>query len=225
MAMANVEDNRITLEGIKYFRGDASSTAPGHYGRKREKAFGMNYLQVENNLPAPKMDGKISSVGAFSITYERGSFLDLFGGAKIAVGPLEASGSATLEIDRSHRGSLTLVKLVIQNGELEKAFNESPKAREDFASLKGKERAVNRVLVAFDASFADDFVSASSYSVQAKGGRAGAAKIEITAHGGGYRNRTIDLSDGLVVGYLLAKPSWENNKSRIKAFNDDQWSL
>ena len=226
MALATIHDNHIILEGIKYFRGDASATAPGYYGKKKTRALSMNYLQVEDNLPAPKLDGKISDVAAFKITYKRGSFLKLFGGVRINIAPLEASGNHTLKVKSSHEGSLRLVKLVIRNGELEDAFNRSPKALEDFASLKGKERAVNRVLVAFDASFADDFTAASSFSVQGKVS-AGVAEIEITAHGaaGAYHNSTINLSDGTVVGYLLAKPKWENHKSKINAFNDDQWSV
>lgn len=211
-----VAANHITLFGKKYFRGNSPSVTLGAYGEKKTPVFGQNYLEVQDTMPAPKIDAApVDKATTVEIDYSKSSKGDIEAFVK---GILPVDGAGEVTYDKLKTAQLKLVYLVIHVGDLKTQVNSAGKVLDNLRSYGNDARVCHEILVAMKAETADTFASAGSIQVTKAG-----TGLSLTASG--KKSATVTVSSGTTFAYLLAKADWENNKDKIKKFTDDQWSV
>lgn len=219
MTTATIKANHIKVSGIKFFRANAPVVEIGSYGKKKEPITAANYLEVQERLPAPKMDGKIKQATVIDIDTNKTTENDFLANIN-ALGVFGVSGGTAWS--KAKQGHYKLVWLTMTLGKLKDTFNGAPKARNALADLGGKGRAVHQVFIAMEASEATKVASATTFDVSIKAGI-----LNLNAQGGSNSSGGTDVSlaPGTCFAYLLANPDWNKGKTKIDLFKDDQWSL
>lgn len=219
-ATFEIHDNHFKLEGINFFRANASSVTLGAAGEKKTPATQQNYLAVEERVPPGKL--VIRKALTIDIASARLSEKDIGGSIVVpGLGTLSAAAAA----DKLRTESIRLVKLEVLPRKLVDAANESPRVLDALKRIGRGGRLVHQVVVAMDAKLASIFANAASIdaAVTVKG-------IGLTAHAGSGSSggTTVDFSDA-TFAYLLLDLKWDANQiknwRRIEGWEDDQWSL
>ncbi len=233
MQFANIKDNYVSFNGFKYFRRDSLMMSVGYYGEKKGVANPAGgYLNVKGQLYPVQMNGQIHVSDPIKVTYDKRKFLHLFKNVKIFIkGVGRGSKAIAVDIGKEHKGSVKLVEIaMLEDMNLRRAFNDAPGPLQGLATSRTPRRAVSRVLLAFDAEFADSFTAKGSYSVEAgaKINDLVNVKIRQKVSAGTSNSTTINLADGTVLAYLLANPKWKHrtsNKRVVTNFTKDQWGI
>lgn len=219
MATAVIKDNHIKVSGIKFFRANAPVIEIGSYGKKKEPITAANYLEVQERLPAPKMDGKIKQATVVEIDTSKTTKNDFLANIN-ALGVFGVSGGTAWT--KAQQGHYKLIWLTMTLGKLKDAFNSAPKARNTLADMGGKGRAVHQVLIALEASEATKVDSGTSFDVSVK---AGILNVNVKGGSNSSSGTDISIAPGTCFAYLLANPDWNKGKTKIDLFKDDQYSF
>lgn len=219
MATAVIKDNHIVVTGVRYFKASAPTMEIGCYGEKRTPVMSANYLERQDRLPAPKIDGRIKRATVVDIDTEKTSKGDFLANINV-FGVFGVNGDIAWE--RTREGEYKLVWLYIERTDLAAAFNDAPKARDNLARYGNDARAVDQVFIAMKAKEALRVQSGTSFDISLKTG-----KLNLNVKGGSNSSGGTDVSlaPGTCYAYLLAKPHWNKGKTVIEKFTDDQWSL
>jgi len=223
MSLATIKDNHLTVFGTKYFIANAQLTSIADYGEKATPVFGQNKLEVKDHIPAPKINGKVRTVppiGIDSSTSSKNDFLNAVGASLKVIG---FNGKQSQVYDKLVSNKLKLVQLYVEEEEMKKAVNDSPKVLENLKRYGGDARVVHQLFVVMEAELAESFTSGTTYDVSANA----AGIVSITAKGGGSKSgeTKIDLYSGTGLAYLLLKPDWNDNKTRLVDVHADEWSI
>jgi hypothetical protein len=213
MSLATIHNNGLTFAGVGYFRGNAPSIRLADYGQKRSPAFSANYLEPQDGIPAAKL--KINQVTEVGIDFEKSSEADIKlnlnvaglykGGADAAYGALKS-------------GTLKLIKLDMDLGDVKDAVNNSPAVLNNLASYGGDARVAHQVFLVLSSTEADSFKVGGTVSVSKLG-----TSLVLTAGTNG--STKVELSSGTTYAYLLCKPDWNTGKTKVDIFTGDTWSI
>lgn len=215
-----IRNNHVTLEGVHYFRANASSLRLGSWGEKKSPLTQQNYLMLEGHVPAPKLQVRkgisCEIAGARLTDQDIGLTLTVPGVGKLSAG---------VAAEQLRSNQLKLVKFEVLPKNLAAAANESPAVIDGLRRVGNDGRLVHQVLVALDAKTAALYSTAGTIDAEIDGG-----KFSLTAHvgAGGSGGTTLSFEDA-TFAYLLLKPKWDasqkKNWTRIVDWDDDQWSL
>jgi hypothetical protein len=224
MSLAVIKDNHITFMGTRYFTGNGQLTHIGDYGEKATPIFGQNKLEVKAHIPAPKLDGKIKTVPPISIDTTQSSksnFMTMVSGSLKAIG---FSGSESAIYDELAKNHLKLVQLYVEAEAMKKAVNDSPQVLDNLRRYGADARIVHQYFVVVEAELAKSFTGGLNFDVSAD---ALGGIVSIKASGGTTVSGkdTITLSSGTGLAYLLLKPIWNKDKTKLDDTDADEWSF
>jgi hypothetical protein len=223
MTYAVFAKNHITLAGNRYFVANAEILRFGAIGKKATPLFGQNKLEPKDHVPPAKLDGSIQTVPPISIdtsTTKEDDFMATVS-ASLAVIGLNVSGGQIYEQLASNK--LKLVELFVEEEDMVRAVNDSPKVLQELASYGADARIVCRQLIAVEAKMAEKFTAGPSFNVSVD--VAGVVSIK-TAGGSSTSDSTvIRLGANTCLGYLLLNFSWNDNKTRIQKPRIDEYSF
>jgi hypothetical protein len=213
-----VKDNHLKFLGINYFRTGADRVTLGAYGEKKSPILQGNYLEVQDTLPVPKLDGKIKSAAIVTIDWSKSTEADIMAN----IGALKVVNTGVkITYSGLKSGSLKLVHLIILANEIRNAANHSPKAIDNLASYGSDARIAHEIFVVMNAELASSFTTGVSFDVKASVG----GGITVTSKGSASNSRStiVTLSQGTTFAYLLVKLDWAKKKASIEKCTDDQW--
>ena len=138
--------------------------------------------------------------------------------------------SAGRRVSISGRRAISrLVKLIVENGDMEKAIEDLPSTLDKLRSYGSDARICHELFAVMEASLADALTASGSLTLS---GSAGIEGIKLsgteTVSGGKTRTTTVTMSKGTTFAYLLLKIDWNHSglkKTDIKKLTDDQWSF
>lgn len=217
MGRAVIKNNYIKYNGKRYFKAGSDGVTITKFGSKKEPLTQANYLLPYDDIPTPKLSSRINTVSIVEVDTASTKKSNFLANISSFMGIFGVSGDVAWQKIKS--GEYVFVLLTVDMVDLRKAYNQAPKALNEFADVPGKERAVCEVLIALEANEAEAVVNSSSFGLEMTNG-----KINVTASGGtsGKSVTTTSISPGTVYGYMLAKPKWKSKKSSIDHFTDDQ---
>lgn len=220
MANVIVNDNHLTYGGVGYFRGHAEEVELGSIGEKRTPLTKMNYLEVKDRIPVPKIGTAKSTKVAIDFTKTSKSAFNTVVSAIIKGVPVKLSGDATFE--KLKNFELSLVKFSVETNQMKTAANGAPDRIKSLASWGGDARIAHQVFVVIEATVATKFDSnvTVDLSVGAKGLQATVGGSSTTSS-----SSIVPISAGTCFAYLLAKIDWNRGKTVIEDLDDDQWSF
>jgi hypothetical protein len=223
MAYADFKKNHITLDGNRYFVANAEVLRFGSFGKKATPLFGQNKLEPTDHVPPPKLDGRIQTVPPISIdssTTKKGDFMATVS-ASLAVIGLNVSGGEIY--DHLVSNKLKLVELFVEEEDMVRAVNDSPKVLEELASYGADARIVCRQLIAVEAEMAEKFTAGPKFAVSVDVG--GVVSIKAAGDGSTSNSTEIKLGANTCLGYLLLNFDWANNKTKITNPRIDEQSI
>lgn len=218
MSTAVIKGQHIKVAGIKFFKGNAPVMEIGGYGEKRTPLLSTNYLEKQDRLPAPKLDGRIKQATTIEIDTSTTSKSDFL--ANINVLGVFGVNSDETAWSKAKDGYYKLVWLTIDLADLKKAFNEATQARNNLASYGNDARAVSQVFIALEAKEATRVASGTRFEVSLK---VGVLNVNVKGGTNSSGGTDVSLAPGTCYAYLLAKPDWNKGKTEIEKFTDDQW--
>jgi hypothetical protein len=214
MTYAVFAKNHITLTGNRYFVANAEALRFGSIGTRETPIFGQNKLELKDHVPPAKLAGSIQTVPPISIdtsTTKKDDFMATVS-ASLAVIGLNVSGGEVYEQLASNK--LKLVELYIEDEDMVRAVNDSPKVLRELASYGAAARIVCRQLIAVEAKMAEKFTAGSSFNVSVD--VAGVVSIKTTGGNSTTDSTVIRLGANTCLGYLLLNFSWNSNKTKIQ---------
>jgi len=231
MANVIVKSNHLTYGGKQYFRGGAEDVLLGAYGEIKRPVTKQNYLEVQGTILASKL--KVRSVTECTIDFANSDTFSVSHSGVAEGGingvPVKASVSGTASLDFGSKGHLRLVKLIVENGDMEQAVEDLPSTLDKLRSYGSDARICHELFAVMEASLADALTASGSLTLS---GSAGIEGIKIsgteTVSGGKTRTTTVTMSKGTTFAYLLLKIDWNHSglkKTDIKKLTDDQWSF
>ena len=214
---AVIKENHMKYGGKRYFKANGNMISIGTYGSKKTPISQANYLEAHNEIPTPKLNGRLTKPKIVEIDTVKTNKVNFLAHIDNFTGIFGLSGNVAW--NKISAGHYKFVHVGIQMGDLKEAYNQSPKSRNDFADVSGKERAVCEVFIVLEAEEAVKVVNSANFGLEG-----GSDALKLTASGGASGSTTtkISMSTGTVYAYMLAKPDWKNGKSEIKSFTDDQ---
>lgn len=215
-----IHANHVKVEGVNFFRANASSLRPGSWGEKKQPLTQQNYLLLEGHVPVKKLKIRkgitCTIAGARLTAQDVGATLTVPGVGKIGAGAVA---------EQLNTSQLKLVKFEILPKDLADAANESAAVIDGLKRVGHDGRLVHQVLVALDAKTAALYSSAAAIDAEIDAG-----KFSLTARAGvGASGGTTMSFEDATFAYLLLAPKWDasqkKNWTRIVDWDDDQWSL
>ena len=231
MTSVAVKSNHLTYGGKQYFRGGAEDVLLGAYGEKKTPITKQNYLEVQGTIPASKL--KVRTATECTIDFANSDTFSV-SHSGVAEGvidgvPVKASVSGTARVDFGSQGHLRLVKLIVENEDMEQAIEDLPSTLDKLRSYGNDARICHEVFVVMEASLANSLTASGSLTLS---GSAGIEGFKIsgtqTVSGGKTRTTTVTMSKRTTFAYLLLKIDWNHSgfkKTDIKKLTDDQFSL
>jgi hypothetical protein len=223
MDYAVFKKNHIALAGNRYFVANAEVLRFGSIGEKATPLFGQNKLEPKDHVPPAKLDGRIQTVPPISInssTTKKDDFMATVS-ASLAVIGLNVSGGEVY--DQMANNKLKLVELFVEEEDMVKAVNDSPKVLEELASYGADARIVCRQLIAVEAKMAEKFTAGPKFKVSVD--VAGVVSITAAGDGSGSDSTEIKLGANTCLGYLLLNFGWNDNKTQINNPRIDEQSI
>lgn len=224
MANVVVAENRLTFGGVSYFRGHAEEVEIGSIGEKRTPLTKMNYLEVKDRIPVPKINVARSTVTEIDFAKTTKASFGATVAAIIKGVPVKFSGGATF--DKLRSGELKLVKFSVTTEDMKKAANAAPKALENLIEWGNDARIAHQVFIVMEATLATLFDNNVTVELSA-----GVSGMEATVNGGSSASggTKVRIAPGTGFAYLLAKIDWDakqkKNQTKIVDLDDDQWSF
>jgi hypothetical protein len=150
MAKVIVNDNHLVYGGVGYFRGHAEAVELGSIGEKRTPLTKLNYLEVEDRIPAATIgEAKTSKVDIDFTKTSKSAFgpmvTTIIGGA-----PVKLTGDATFE--KLKASELSLIRFSVTCNQMRDAANASPEQLRSLADWGGDARIAHQVFVVVEAS-------------------------------------------------------------------------
>jgi hypothetical protein len=217
--LAVVKDSHLTYNGKKYFRGGSEDIELGSYGEKKSPITQTNYLEVQGRIPAEKL--KVREAVEISIDTSQTSQKEITTNINAAA---VFKGSAGTAYQDFKSGKLKLIKLIIENGDIMSAANQSPKAIDNLSTYGNDARIAHQVFVVVDDETARSFSKGSSFEVSVN---VGVVKVSVGANGGSSGSTSVSVSRGSIFAYGMVKLDWDahsaRNKTKITKVTDDQW--
>lgn len=223
MVYADFEKTHITLSGNRYFVANAEVLRFGDIGKKATPLFGPNKLEPKDHVPAAKLNGRIQTVPPISIntaTTKKNDFLATVS-ASLAVIGLNVSGGEIY--DQLAGNKLKLVELFIEEEDMVRAVNDSPKVLQELASYGADARIVCRQLIAVEAKLAEEFTAGPEFDVSVD--VAGVVSVKVVGGSSASNSTVIRLGANTCMGYLLLNFSWNDNKTQIRNPRIDEQSI
>lgn len=210
-----VHDTFLKYGTKNYFIAGADTVQLGAYGEKKSPVGKANYLEVQDQLPGGKLDGKIKSVSIVTIDFAnefKAATESAISGLKV----VEVGSSVSYEKLKS--GHLKLVHLVILAGDVKNAVNGSPAALRNLESYGSDARIAHEIFVVLEATTADKLVAGTDFNVT---GTVEGIKISASGEASTSRPTTVTLSPGTTFAYLLVKLDWNKGKTKLDKCTDD----
>ena len=223
MGKVVIKDNHITLDGTKHFTANALEVSIGSHGRKATPLFGQNKLEVKGHLPAPGIHGKVRVSKPIELDTANSTKADFTSMFSAGFKPIGFTGSSAVVYDNLATGHLKLVQLWVEENDVKNWINGAAKQRTDLANDGSDARVVHLGLVAMEGSFATSFTSGTNFDVTADA--AGIISINATGSLVVSGKSIVTLAEGTVYGYLLLKPIWNADKTRVVDTRVDEWSI
>ncbi len=223
---AKIGDNSVNLEGFKYFVGKASSIKPGAWGDKKTPIGPgkLNYLDVWDVLPAPKLAKIKFSTSAFEVEFTDSKGINLMAALSV---PGLASGKVGLKVADFEQGLVKLVKVSpLGEKDLIDQVNASPKMITQLIEFGGGARLVKDFLIVVEAELYKRFAAgvANNGAVMVEG-----VMVRADRELGWDKSSEVQVGAGVVLAYSLAEPKWDatqdKNKTRVTELRDDQQGL
>lgn len=190
-----IHDSYLKVNGIHYFRGNASAISLGDFGRKKQPVFGTNYLEVYDNAGLVDVDLEAKLV----LDVDQKQLRKAMGKATVAFAGQNAS--ANIEGTKEKEWNLSLIQLAMSLSDIESNVLDE-EDEEDFKRLGTKARVAYQVWIVLEAEYAKKVKSAGNLKATvSKGG----AVINGEVGADGQRETLIKLSEGSTFAYLLAK--------------------
>lgn len=223
MSLAVIKDNHIKFMGSNYFVGNAQTVSVGSYGEKAANLIGTNKLEVKARVPAPKLEDRVRVYGPVAIDAERSSKSDFNQAVSGSIKVIGITLSQNDVYEKLTQQQLKLVQLYVDEEDMKKAVNDSPRVLDNLRDYGGDARIAHSLLVVMEATFASSFTRGSSYEISADV----AGIVSITAKGGAVvkGKDKITLAPGTGLGYLLLDPDWNKGKTKVESTKVDEWSL
>ena len=223
MGKVAVKANHMTLNGTKYFTANAQYVTISSYGEKATPILGANKLEVQDHLPAQKLQGKVVTVPPIELDTANSTKADFTAAFSANFKAIGFAGSAGVIYDNLASNHLKLVQIWVQENDIKAAINSSPMHRNNLAADGNDARIAHVIFVVMEASFATSFTAGLNFDVTADA----AGIISINATGGGVvaGKTKVTLSPGTVYAYLLLKLDWNNDKTSVTDTDVDEWSL
>lgn len=216
---AVVKNNHLKFNGKDYFRVGSEDVSLGAYGRKRSPVTQGNYLEVYDQIPTPKLN--VKTAVEVDIDMTASSEKDIL--ANIDVNSVFQGSVGTAYSDLK-TGKLKLVKLHIDNEDVKRAANDSPKAIDNLISYGNDARISNDVFVVLENKVAETVTHASGFTVSVDAGK---LKLSVSGGNGSSSTTTVTVSPSMTFAYGLVKLDWDahqdKNKTKIVSVTDDQW--
>jgi len=231
MANVVVKSNHLTFGGKQYFRGGAEDVLLGSFGEKKTPLTKQNYLEVQGTIPASKLKVRSATECTIDFTNSDTFAVSHSGVAEGVIDgvPVKASVSGNASVDFGSKGHLRLVKLIVENGDMEQAVEALPPTLDTLRSFGSDARICHEVFVVMEASLAESLAASGSLTLS---GSAGIEGLKIsgtqTVAAGKTRTTTVTMSKGTTFAYLLLKIDWNHaglKKTDIEKLTDDQFSL
>jgi len=219
MANTKVAENRVTVNGIKYYRGNALAVSIGDYGEKDTPVFGQNYLQVKSriNLNGVKVTSK-----PVSIDFSGTSSADFGANVTAWIKGVKTTLTGSQAISKIQSGALALLMLQTRINDLKKAANESSRVLNNLKDYKS-ERIVSEVLMVIDAETSTTITN--STDVKLTGAKA-SAELNLSVKIDSTKTTNVTFHPGTCFAYMLVKPKWKMKflkKDSIEDLDMDQW--
>jgi len=217
---AVIKDNHMKYNGKSYFRGGSEDVEIGSYGEKKTPLTKTNYLEVQDRIPVPKL--KVRQAVIVDIDFVQSSKKDIEANINKS---MVFKGSVSTWYEDLKAGRLKLVKLIIEGEDVKDAINTSPKVIDNLKNYGNDSRVCNQVFVVLEATIADQFASATNFSVS---GTDGSTKVSVSGGSSKSGSSVVTLSKGSTFAYGLVKLDWDasqkKNWTKVTKVTDDQWS-
>lgn len=223
MSLATVKDNHITFLGSRYFVANASTVSLGSLGEKATPIFGQNKLEVKTRVPVPRLANRVQVVPPVELDTKRSTRAEFEAAVSGTVKAVEFEGSKRDMYEALADRHLKFVQLFVMEEEMREAVNASPQARDRLADYGADGRIAHQLFVVMEARFASSFAAARSYSVSANG--LGIVSVKAEGEQVVRGQDTVTLSPGTAIAYLLLKPHWNRERSRVDRTTVDEWSV
>ena len=192
----SVGEAYIEVNGVNYFRGNASAISLGDYGRKKAPVFGVNFLEVYNNagLADVPVEAKVE------VEFEQEALRKVLGKGNVVFTQNHQAG-VEFSAEAQNNVKLHLVQLAISLKQVEANVLDT-EDEEDFQRLGPKARVVYQVWIVMEAEQAKAIKLATNLRATAiQGG------VVISGELGGEisSKKFVRLSAGSTFAYLLAK--------------------
>lgn len=190
-----IRDSYLKVNGIRYFRGNASVISLGDFGRKKQPVFRTNYLEVYDNAGLVDVDLEAKLI----LDVDQEELRKAMGSVTVAFA--EQNASANLEGTKEKKWNLSLIQLAMSLSDIESNVLDQ-EDEEDFKRLGTKARVAYQVWIVLEAEYAKKVKSAGNLKATVL---PGGAVINGELGANGQRETLVKLSKGSTFAYLLAK--------------------
>jgi hypothetical protein len=202
-----VRKNSFTYGGVKYHRTNAHALRLMTWGKKRQPLGKSSYLDPQTNVPLSAF--KVIKATKVDIDFEQSSTDDI--AADLRPAQIKFAGaeiSTTREL--ASEGSLRLMLLRIDPGEVKRHIKGTPKLRDSLKDADKDMRLVLDAWVILEAKLADEVESSTNgeAAVTVKGITLGVAG----GHDGSSRTE-VTIKSGLF-GYGLSEIEWDKQAKK-----------
>ncbi len=201
-----------------YFRGNAHLVELCTFGEKKDPIGAKAYIDPQNKVKREHLVDRVKKGKPVAVDWDRTSKADLEVNGPIPVFGLNLDTAANFSYEKVKSADLQLFSLSIDEGPLKAMLNNDAGGARHFLSEEGRDgRIASEIWVVMEAQLAEQFDTAGSLKVTAKG-----ADLDVMASGGKHGTQTITLSKGAVFAYKLHKvKKWNKDKTRIEDLEAD----
>jgi hypothetical protein len=213
--------SHFSYGGTDYFRRDAETVRLVSWGEKRKPLGGINYLSVQQHIPAAKF--KVIKATKVKIDLDQKGASDLTADVKPA--QLEfAGGSVQATRELASKGQLRLVMFHVLPEELMDRINGNPALLETLKDAPNDMRVAHRIWVVMKAQLAD------SVDTSTEGSATGTIEgITVKLNGGhnGQSDTKLTVSPKSTFAYALGELRWDekrkNKRTKVVGIRLDDW--
>lgn len=224
MSLVTIHSNHVSYFGSQFFVGNAPSIRIGSYGKKATPLFGMNKLEVKDDLPQPKLKNRrVKVTTPMYLDSSQTSSKEFSDALSASIKVVGINGTETATYSDAKSQKIKFVQIFVNEEDMKAAINASPKARNNLASYGGDARVVHSILVAMNAEFSEEFVSGYNHELDVNA--AGILSVEFESKVAATGTQTLTLGAGTTLAYLLLDLKWNKDKTRVDSTSTDEWSV
>jgi hypothetical protein len=216
-----VRKSHFSYGGTDYFRRDAETVRLVSWGEKRKPLGGINYLSVQQHIPASKF--KVIKATKVEIDFDQKSASELT--ADVKPSQLEfAGGSVQAARDLASQGKLKLLMLHVLPKELMDRINGNPALLDTLKNAPNDMRVAHRIWVVMKAELADSVDTSTEGSAT---GTIDGITVGLNGSHSGQSETRLTIRPRTTYAYALGKLEWDANRKnkRTKVVNIklDDW--